>query len=170
MLWSLVSMRTCHDILVHSDGGTDYWEMCSGTGLISRRWALHRLLAWSLCPGSPSLILAVLMIPLSPNLAPSLHSTLQPWGNTLRSGGKGKLQTGGAVVPSCYGGHLKADSPDTKNIYVLARAESKGSSAPAPLISKGKLLGNIRCRRYPPCVLIGLTVLLWSSQWLVCRH
>ena len=55
---------------------------------------------------------------------------------------------GGAVVTSFCGRHLKVDSPDTKYISVLAREE--GSSALAPLISKGRLVGNVCCRRYPP--------------------
>lgn len=120
------------------------------TGKVLGDWADKQEVGFTPSPRLKSLSCATILDSGCTDDGPLPPLDASALGNTLKSGGKGKWHKGGAVVPSCYGGHLKADSPDTKNVYVLARAESKGSSAPAPLISKGKLLGNVRCRRYPP--------------------
>lgn len=69
------------------------WQ--AGGGLYTLRYAEVFLL------GHHSLILAVLMAPLPPNLAPSLHSTHEPWGNRLRGGGDSKKERQVAKGRSC---------------------------------------------------------------------
>lgn len=88
------------------------------------------------------LVLVALIMYVPHNWVPSLHSTRETLGDRtgeeMTTKRKGRWQRAGPVIPFCYGGHLTADSPWCKDIWILAGAKDKGSPAPAPSTSKGR--------------------------------